>query len=150
MSVALTGKDTIILDTRILSDLATGDVANLEFPNDLVDAKTGKNGNTIFAFNATGKVVNATIRVIRASADDQYLNSRLYQYLNDPPSFVAIEAEMVKRVGDAAGNIKNDTYQISGGLISKIPSVKENVEGDIEQAVSIWAIKFANSDRRIG
>lgn len=149
MSVALTGNDTTIINLRILADLATGDCVNLEFPNDLVDAKTGKNGNTIYAFNATGLVVNATIRLIRGSADDKFMNALNAQFLNDPPSFVLIAGEFVKRVGDGQGNINSDIYQLNGGVISKMPQGKENVEGDTEQAVTIWLIKFANSARSL-
>ena len=149
-SVALTGKDTVIVDSRILADQADGDCAVLEFPNNLVEAKLGKNGNAIYAFNASGKVVNATLRVMRGSADDKYLNSRLVEYTNDPAAFVLVAAEFIKRVGDGAGNITADTYQLKGGAFQKMPGAKENVNGDTEQAVSIYALTFANADRVMG
>jgi hypothetical protein len=150
-SVALTGKDTSIIDTaRVLADQPDGDVVVLEFPDNLCEAKPGKNGNTIYAFNASGKRVNVTLRIMRGSADDKYLNSRLKEYLNDPAAFVLVEAEFVKRVGDGAGNITADTYQLKGGVFQKMPGAKENVSGDTEQAVSIYALSFANSDRAIG
>lgn len=150
MSVSLTGKDTIIIDSRILNDLGTGDVANLEFPNNLVEAKTGKNGNVIYAYNASGKVTNVTLRVIRGSADDKYLASRMQEYINDPPTFILIAGEFIKRVGDGAGNITADIYTMKGGVVQKIPGGKENVEGDTEQALSIYVIVFANTDRVMG
>ena len=150
MSVSLTGKDTIIIDTRILNDLGTGDVANLEFPNNLVEAKPGKNGNTIYAYNASGKLANVTLRVLRGSSDDKYLASRMQEYINDPAAFVLIAGEVIKRVGDGAGNITNDIYTMKGGVIQKIPGGKENVEGDTEQALSIYVIVFANNDRVMG
>lgn len=150
MSVSLTGKDTIIIDSRILNDLGTGDVASLEFPNNLCEAKTGKNGNVIYAYNASGKVANVTLRVIRGSADDKYLASRMQEYINDPAAFVLIAGEFIKRVGDGAGNITSDIYTMKGGVIQKIPGGKENVEGDTEQALSIYVILFANNDRVMG
>ena len=149
-SVSLTGKDTMVIDSRILADQADGDCGMLEFPNNLVEVKLGKNGNSVYAFNASGKVVNATLRVIRGSADDKYLNSRLVEYVNDPAAFVLIEAEFIKRVGDGAGNITADTYQLKGGAFQKMPGAKENVNGDTEQAVAIYVITFANSDRAMG
>ena len=149
-SVALTGKDTVIIDSRILADQVDGDCAVLEFPNNLVEAKLGKNGNAIYAFNASGKVVNVTLRVMRGSADDKYLNSRLVEYTNDPAAFVLVAAEFIKRVGDGAGNITADTYQLKGGAFQKMPGAKENVNGDTEQAVSIYALTFANADRAMG
>ena len=149
-TVALTGKDTIIIDDRILADSADGDTAVLEFPNNLMEVKAGKNGNVIYAFNAQGKLVNLTLRVIRGSPDDKYLQSRLQEYINDPAAFVLVEAELIKRAGDGAGNITADTYQLQGGAFQKMPAAKENVAGDTEQAVSIYAISFGNSQRALG
>ncbi len=152
MSLALTGNDTIAVGARgaaprILADLADTDTAMLEFPNNLVEAKTGKNGNTIYAFNSTGVVVTMTLRVIRGSSDDKYLNGELNRYRLDPAGYTLIDAEIIKRIGDGEGNITNDVYSLDGGIIQKIPTVKENVEGDTEQAVTIWLMIFANSNR---
>lgn len=150
MSVALTGKDTTIIDTRRLTDQATGDCVLIDAPNNLVELKQGKNGNAIYAYNATGKQVNVTIRVIRGTADDKYLAARMQEYINDPAAFVLISAEFIKRSGDGAGNITNEVYTMSGGIIQKMPGGKENVEGDTEQAVSIYVIVFSNADRVLG
>ena len=149
MSVALNGKDTVILDSKILQDLADGDTAVLDFPNDLAAVKKGKNGNMLFAFNSTGTTCNLTLRVVMGSDDDKYLNSRLQEYRNDPPSFILFKAELIKRVGNGSGEITNNTYKLSGGVITKIPGAKENVEGDTEQTVAIYTITFANTDRAL-
>ena len=148
-SVSLTGKDTVIVDSRIISDQADGDCGSLEFPNDIVAVKTGKNHNRIFAYNATGETCTLTLRLIRGSADDKYLNSRFYEYKNDPPAFVLMDAQITKRAGDGKGNVTADTYTLGGGIITKLPTVKENVEGETEQAVAIWPITFTNSDRAL-
>lgn len=149
-SVALTGKDTTILDTRILRDFADGDCINLDFPDNLVEGIVGKNGNVIYAYNATGQRATATLRLMLGSADDQYLNSRMREFINDSAAFVLIDAEFVKRVGDGAGNIKLITYRFNGGVVQKIPVAKENVAGDTVQAVAIYQIVFANGIRSIG
>ena len=149
MSVALTGKDTHLVGTRILTDLSDGDVGNLDFPNNMVEMKTGKNGNTIYAFNATGKVVDYTVRTLVGSDDDKYLNAELNRYVNDPPSYTLLDGEFIKRVGDGAGNVVNVIYRVGGGIPKKMPGSKDNVEGDIEQAVAVWLIGYANTDRSI-
>ena len=149
MSVALTGKDTHLVGTRILTDLAEGDVGNLDFPNNMVEMKTGKNGNTIYAFNATGKVVDYTVRTLLGSDDDKYLNAELNRYLNDPPSYTLLDGEFIKRVGDGAGDVSNVIYRVGGGIPKKLPNSKENVEGDTEQAIAEWVIGYANTDRSI-
>lgn len=150
MGVSLTGKDTVIIDTRIMADFATGDTVNMEFPNNLVEAKAGKNGNVIYAFNASGKLANVTLRILRGSADDKYLASRMQEYINDSAAFPLISGEFIKRIGDGAGNITADVYLMKGGVIQKIPTVKENVEGDTEQAVTIYVITFGNTNRIMG
>lgn len=149
MQVSLTGKDTTILDSRIMKALADGDTVLLEVPNDLVAVKVGKDGNAVYAFNGTGKMVNVTIRVIRGSADDKYLNSRLQEQIRDLASFVLFKGEFIKRAGDGAGNVTADIYKLEGGVIQKMPGAKENVEGDTEQSVSIYQLQFANSDRAL-
>ena len=149
MSVALTGKDTHLVGTRILTDLADGDVGNLDFPNNLVEAKTGKNGNTIYAFNSTGKVVTQTTRVLAGSADDKYFNAEMNRYLNDPPSYTLLDGEFIKRIGDGVGGVNNIIYRVEGGIVQKMPNTKDNVEGDTEQAVAIWQVIYANTDRSI-
>lgn len=152
--VSLTGNDTMALGStgaalRIFADFADGDTVNLEFPNNLVEAKTGKNGNTIYAFNATGQVVNATVRVLRGSPDDKFLNAELNLYLADPAAYPLLAGEFIKRIGDGTGAVVNDVYKIGGGVVQKFPTVKENVEGDTEQSISIYLILFANTERSI-
>lgn len=149
MSIVLTGKDTILLDTRIMKDFGDGDTAVLTFPNDLCQEKVGKNGNVIFAFNATGKVANVVLRVMLGSADDKYLNSRLQEYLNDPAAFIVFSGEFIKRAGDGSGDVTNIIYQFNAGVIKKMVESKENVEGDTEQAIAIYTMVFANTDRAI-
>lgn len=152
--VSLTGKDTQQIGSRglalrVLADLADGDAGNLDFPNNLVEVKTGKNGNTIYAFNATGKVCTYTARVLRGSADDKYFNAQMNLYLKDPAAYVLLDGEFIKRAGDGQGNVVSDVYRVSGGIPQKMPNAKENVEGDTEQAVTVWQIAFANTERSL-
>lgn len=154
MSTALTGKDTVILTPaggafQILKDLANGDTVNIDYANNLIEAVVGKNGNTIFAFNSTGKTVIVTIRIILGSTDDKFFNNQLNLYLQDQAAYPLITGEFIKRVGDGAGNVSSIVYKMDGGAIQKMPVVKENVEGDIEQAVTIWTMVFANTSRII-
>jgi hypothetical protein len=147
MNVSLTGNDSTVILDRIFNDFTDGDVVVLEFPNNLVEAKTGKNGNIIYAYNSTGKVVNVTIRILKGSADDKFLNNQLNIYIQNPPAYVLMEAEFTKRIGDGTGNVTNEIYKLSGGIIQKYPGAKENVEGDTESAVTIYNIVFGNNER---
>lgn len=155
--VSLTGNDVISLgatlasgaNLRVLNDLADGDTGLLSHANELATGKVGKNNNVIYAFNSTGKSCTLDLRVLLGSADDKYLNAEMNSYLNDPTAYTLLSGEIVKKVGDGLGNAASVVYKMSGGIINKIPDVKENVEGDTEQAVAIYSVFFANSDRAI-
>ena len=54
-TIALSGNDTVVLNNRTFADFADGNVAELTFPNDIANVKTGKNGNSIYGLNETGK-----------------------------------------------------------------------------------------------
>jgi len=149
MSTSLTGSDVTIINDRILADLADGDCVNLDPPNELATVKTGKNGNVIYAFNETGKEVTVTIRVLRGSADDKYLNGLMSSMKANFSSFVLLTGEFIKKVGDGEGNVTRDTYIMSGGVFTKNVGAKNNVEGDVEQSVSIYELKFANAPRTL-
>lgn len=150
MSIAsLTGNDTIVLNNRVFTDLADGDVVTLSFPNEIANVKTGKNGNSIYGFNATGKQCELKLRVIRGSDDDKFLNSLLVSQQANFAGFPLMIGEFVKKIGDGLGNIKSDTYIMSGGIFSKIPEAKSNAEGDTSQSVSEYSLKFSNSPRII-
>ncbi len=148
-SVSLTGSDTIKINNRILSDLADGDCAVLSYPNEIATVKTGKDGNSIYAFNQTGKNCDLTLRVLRGSADDKYLLNLFNTMKIDFSGFVLINGEFIKRIGDGTGKISNDTYLVSGGIFSKNMDAKNNAEGDTEQSIVIYTLKFANGDRSI-
>ena len=149
MTIALTGNDSIIIDGLPLVDLANGDVGTLTFPNDITSATTGKNGNSIIALNETGKIAELSIRVLRGSSDDKTLNSKFKTMEADLPSFTLLTGSIVKRIGDGISNVVEDTYALSGGSFSKRVETTSNVEGDIEQGVSIYNIRFTNSSRNL-
>ena len=149
MTIALTGNDSIIIDGLPLVDLANGDVGTLTFPNDITSATTGKNGNSIIALNETGKIAELSIRVLRGSSDDKTLNSKFKTMEADLPSFTLLTGSIVKRIGDGISNVVEDTYALSGGSFSKRVETTTNVEGDIEQGVSVYNIRFTNSSRNL-
>lgn len=148
-TVSLTGNDTIVIAGRVLIDLADENNVELTFPNELMSVKTGKNGNSIYAFNATGRQCDVKINAIRGSADDRFLNELLQQMIADTAAFPLLEGQLVKRTGDGFGNITNDTYIVSGGVFTKQPGATSNVSGDTTQAVVSYELKFTNAQRAI-
>lgn len=148
-AVALSGSDTITINNTPLADLADGNCVELTFPNDIAAVKTGKNGNSIYGLNESGKQCEVKIRVLRASTDDKFLNGLLVQQQANFAGFSLIIGEFIKKIGDGQGNITSDTYVMSGGVFTKQIEGKNNVEGDTEQSIAIYTLKFSNAPRAI-
>lgn len=146
----LTGNDTIILNNRTFSDFAEQTIAELTYPNELATVKTGKNGNSIYAQNEMGRLAELAMRIIRGSSDDKFMLNILAQQMNNFAGFSLITGSLIKKLGDGVGNINNDKYLLSGGIVMKAVPAKTNVEGDTEASVSIWTLRFSNAIRVIG
>lgn len=148
-TIALSGNDTVNLNNRVFSDFADGNVVELTFPNDIANVKTGKNGNSIYGLNASGKQCELKMRIIRGSADDKFLNNLLVQQQANFEGTVLLQGTFIKKLGDGLGNITSDTYIVSGGIFVKQIEAKSNVEGETEQSISIYSMKFSNSPRAL-
>lgn len=148
-TTALSGNDTIVINNRIFSDFADGNVAELTFPNDIANVKTGKDGNSIYGLNESGKQAEFKLRLIRGSADDKFLNGLLAQQQLNFAGFPLMTGQFIKKIGDGRGNIQSDTYITSGGVFTKQVEAKSNVEGESEQSVAIYTMKFSNAPRVI-
>lgn len=146
-AVALSGSDTININNRVLVDLADGNCAELTFPNDIANVKTGKNGNSIYGLNESGKQAELKLRILRGSADDKFLNNLLAQQQANFAGTILMIGQFIKKIGDGLGNITSDTYITSGGVFTKQIEAKTNVEGETEQSISIYTIKFTNAPR---
>ena len=149
-TASATGNDTITINGRILNDFADGNVAELTFPNDLVTLKTGKNGNTIYGLNNTGRQCEMTLRLLRGTADDKFMNALLLSQMGNFSAFALITGSFVKKIGDGAGGITLDSYILSGGTIKRPADAMENSDGNADQSISVWHLQFSNGPRAIG
>ena len=147
--MTLTGEDTIIINSAVLADLADGDVGSLSFPNDVMAMSTGKNKNTIFAKDESGCNAELVLRVPRASSSDKRLNGLFQNQENNFTGFVLLTGAVVKRLGDGAGNITYDTYTLEAGMFVRAVPASSNVNGNTEQGVSIYTIRFALATRAL-
>jgi hypothetical protein len=145
----VTSNDTLTLNGNVFNDMASDTVTKIDLPNELVNITTGKSGNSVIAQNAKGLNSNLTIKLNRGSSDDQFMNNILQGSLSDFPSIILLAGSFRKRLGDGQGNIVTDVYDLSGGVISKIPEGEENVSGDTAQGVVTYMVKFANTTRGI-
>lgn len=147
-SYALTGHDTIILNDLPVKDFADGDIGNLEISNDLFSMQTGKNGNTIFAYDEAGRNATLTLRILMSSNDDKRLNGLVPKH-EGFESTILINGSVVKMIGDGEGNISYNTYLLKGGMIQRKPNMTSNVNGETNQAVVEYVIQFADAERSI-
>lgn len=148
-TIALSGSDTIVINGHLFNDLADQNVVELTFPTDIAQVKTGKNGNSIYGLNETGKQCEVKMRIMRGSNDDQFLNNLLVQQQSNFAGTILMIGTFIKKIGDGQGNITSDTYIMSGGVFTKQVEGKSNVEGDTDQSVSIYMMKFSNAPRAI-
>jgi len=134
---------------RVFKDFGDGDNITIVFPNELAGMKTGKNGSTLAVQNETGRQGDVSIRFVRGSEDDKFLNTQLIQQKNDFAATAFASGEVVMRVGDGSGNISQDRHILNAGMIVKNPDMKDNAEGDTEAAIVIWEMKFGSVERAI-
>lgn len=149
MSISFTGNDTFTINDRVITDLADGDCVTVTFPNELMNVKVGKNGNTIYGVNETGRLAEVKWRVLRGSNDDKFFNGLLANQKAAEENTILMTGELVKNIGDGAGAIAGDTTVLSGGVFIKQPEVKSNVEGDPGQAVTEYTARFSSANRVI-
>lgn len=147
---ALTGNDTVILNERVIKDMADGSIVEIAYQNERVGITTGKNDNTIYAENRTGSNAVLTLRVIRGSADDRWLNGLSIQQNRDLPSFVLLRGAFTKRVGNGFGEISYDNYVLIGGVFQNYPDTQENLQGETEQGSTVYTIIFSRAERALG
>lgn len=147
---SLVGKDTIIINDRVMNDLSTAAVGTLTFDTDAANITIGKDGNAIFAYNAPGAQAGLELRIVRGSSDDKFLNGLYAQQSTNFVGFTLMTGVVVKKIGDGSGGTVNDSYTLSGGVFARNVDVTSNVEGDTEQGTSVWRFKFSKVVRTIG
>jgi hypothetical protein len=147
--VAMSGNDTIVLNGRVLNDLADGNCIELTYNSDIAAVKTGKNGNSVYALNETGNNADVKVVIVRGSDDDKFLLNLLNNQQNNFAGTILLVGQFVKKVGDGSGNITNDVYNLSGGIFKKQTSGMFNVEGETKQATVEYEMVFSNAPRAL-
>ena len=144
---ALTGNDTTILFGRSLTFFGKGEVVKIDYPTEFVKVEQGKNGNTIYATDNSGFLAKITVKVLRGSPDDQFLNAVVTAAKADLPSFTLGDGTFVKRIGQGNGSVTYDTYALAGISPTKLQPAMENTDGDPEQAQVVYEFTAAASPR---
>lgn len=147
---ALTGNDNFILSDRVLKDFTDGSTIEIAYQNDRVGASTGKNNTTVYADNRQGTNAVATLRILRGSPDDIWLNGLSISQDRDLSAFTVMNGSFTKRIGDGNGRIRFDNYVLLGGVFQRFPDAQENLQGETEQGTTVYQIFFAKAERAIG
>lgn len=148
-TVAMSGNDTVNINGTVLTGLAEGNCVELTFPTDIANVKTGKNGNSVYGLNETGKQCEVKLRIVRGSSDDKFLNNLIVQQQANFAGTILVIGQFIKKLGDGQGNVTSDTYIMSGGIFTKQVEGKTNVEGEVEQSVAMYMLKFSNAPRTL-
>lgn len=149
MSVALTGNDTIIVGGRLLTGFGDGDVGTLAFENDQVEVVKGKNGNAVYAYNEKGSQGTLTIKLIRGCDDDLYFATQLNLMRTDFPSYVLMDGQFTKRIGQGNGGVLSDRYQALGGVVGRTPDANSSSDGKTDDGQITYIFKFADMRRSV-
>jgi hypothetical protein len=143
----LTGNDTTTIKSAngevTLADFAGAEPVVITFENDFATIETGKNNNSIIAPNKMGRVASVAISLLLGSSDDKFLQSELNAYSRDSASYTLLTGKFIKRVGNGAGAISKKVIDLKGGIVSKLPDFKENVQGDTTQGIVVYNVKFS-------
>lgn len=145
----VTGNDTLTLNGHVFVDQAYGAVSHISLPNELINMKTGKNANTVIALNQSGFNANLTMRLARGSADDQFMQGLVPSPSGNFAATTLLGGTFVKYIGDGQGNVLHDIYTLGGGVVSRQVESMENTDGETEQGVVVYNVKFANAGRII-
>lgn len=151
MSDAYTAVDTICLEDYngkwILSDLSDGTCAELTAPNELSAITTGYSGNCLGSHNEPGRQRELTLRLVKGSLDDKRLNSNYNLWKDRSDSFVPLRGYFTKLIKNSYGADTVDTVECYFGLPSGQPTQATITDGNTEQVVSVYTIRFGNSKR---
>lgn len=150
---AYTSSDTVVCTDYqgkwVLSDFAAGAVAELSAPNDLSSMATGYNGNSLGAHNEPGRQRELSLRLVKGSSDDKRFNKNYNLWKDRSIRFKPLKMSFTKNVAHEDGSITKDTVDCFFGLPSGQPTQVSNTEGDTEQVISVYMIKFGNSERSL-
>ena len=131
----------------ILSDFADGTVAELNAPNELSTLTTGYNGNSLGSHNEPGRQRDLALRLVKGSGDDKRLNANYNLWKNRDFRFKPLEMTFTKYVAHGTEPTTDDKVTCYFGLPTGQPAQVSDMNGNTEQVVSVYSIRFGNSER---
>ncbi len=141
------GEDTLIVNSRVLSNFGYGTVVEVACPNAIAGLDIGKGGNAVFSLQENGRQADVTITVIKGSGDDIFLNALNESFKSNFESAVAITGSFISKVGDGKGKVTTTAWDLNGGIPTTPPGDKYDVGGDRTQVLMEYHYSFARGTR---
>lgn len=133
--------DTIILNSRLITDLANESVMQITLPNDVIVRTAAKDGNVVFSVNEEGYRSEITLRVLLGSADDKFLNGLCLPSTGDITTAIAFPLIVTKIYGDGTGSQSKAQYTIENCMMTKTsPDYINSTTGDVNQGISEYSM----------
>jgi hypothetical protein len=147
----ITSNDTLLLKgmvngslvQQLFTTLSDKSTVNITIPNEMVNVMVGKNGNAVFAAIKRGQIGDMELRPLMANTDHVFLNAQLAQWNANATAYVVMNGIFTKVLGDGLGNVRRFSYTLNGGVVLKNIDAVENVEGETDQAISVFRLRFA-------
>lgn len=99
--------------------------------------------------NEPGRQRECTLRIVKAGSDDKRLNKNYNMWKNRDIRFKPLKMRFTKNVGHSDGRLTKDTVECFFGLPAGQPTQSMVMDGNTEQVVSIYMIRFGNSERSL-
>jgi len=141
------GEDTLIINSRVLSNFGYGTVVEISCPNAIAGVDIGKGGNAVFSLQENGRQADVKVTVIKGSPDDIFLNALNESFKSNFESKVAITGSFISKVGDGKGKVLTTAWDLNGGIPTTPPSDKYDVGGDRTQVLMEYHYTFARGTR---
>ena len=141
------GEDTLIINSRVLSNFGYGTVVEVNSPNPIAGVDIGKGGNAVFSLQENGRQADVTVTVIKGSPDDIFLNALNESFKSAFETRSAITGSFISKVGDGKGKVTTTAWDLSGGIPTTPPNDKYDVAGDRTQVLMEYHYTFARGTR---
>lgn len=161
-SVVVSIDDTISINTEPMVDVSSGAYSELTFPDELSSTETGKNGNAIITRKTAGLKGDLVLRVITGSENDKFLNNLLILQTTassaasapnalaagggPAPGFTLLTGYIAKNLVVNDKPVVN-VYTMTGGSFTKQVETTSTTEGNAEQLIAVYRMRFAKITR---
>ena len=141
------GEDTLIINSRVLSNFGFGTVVEVTCPNPIAGLDIGKGGNAVFSLQENGRQADVKILVIKGSPDDIFLNALNESFKSNFEAKEAITGSFISKVGDGKGKVTTTAWDLNGGIPTTPPNDKYDVGGDRTQVLMEYHYTCARGTR---